>query len=63
MKIEIHSRLTIGNTIALKPLGTFISNLSFVTGYHPYIESPKQVCKNEINRFRGHDSLSSIESC
>ena len=47
MKIEIHTRLTIGNTTALKVLGNFISNLSFVTGYPPYIESPKKVCKNE----------------
>ena len=45
MKIEKHTWLTIGNTTVLKPSAIFISNLSFVTGYPPYIESPKKVCQ------------------
>ena len=45
--MKIDTRLTIGNTTALKFLENFISNLSFVTGYPPYIESPQKVCKNE----------------
>ena len=64
MKIEIHTRLTIGNTTALKSLWNIISNLSFVTGYPPYIESPKKYVrmKNLKNsHFSGYDSLSSIE--
>ena len=47
MKIEMHTRLTIGNTTTLKSLGNFISDLSFVAGYPAYIVSPKKVCTNE----------------
>ena len=46
MKIEIDTRLTIGNKTTLKYLGNFISDLSFVAGYPAYIVSPKKVCKN-----------------
>ena len=47
MKIEIHSRLSIGNTTRLKFLGYFISNLSFATGYPPYIMQLRKVCEIE----------------
>ena len=39
MKIEIHKRLTIGNTTVLKFLGNFILNSSFVPKFFtsPYV--------------------------
>ena len=46
MKIEMHPRLTIGNTTMLKSLRNFISDLSFVERYQACIVSPKKVCKN-----------------
>ena len=48
MKIEIHTRLIIGNTTTLKSLGKSISDLSLVAGYPANIVSSKKVCKNEI---------------
>ena len=47
MKIEIHTRLTIGNTTTLKSLGNLNTYLSFVAGYPANIVSPKKVRKSE----------------
>ena len=47
MKIEMHTRLTIGDATTLKSLGSLNSDLSFVAGYPANIVSSKNVRKIE----------------
>ena len=48
MKIEMHARLTIGNTTTLKSLVNLISDLSFVAGYAATLCHRKKYVKMKI---------------